>query len=198
MYMTRAILNPRCNRETALALLNIDLLHKAVTESVSETQREKAVWRLDKDRDDYKLLIVSEKCPKLEKLQKYLGYIPDFQSKNYNAVIRDETRFRFRLSANPTKRNFATRKKEGISNVEKQVEWLKNKGAQNGFEVLNILPPVSSYVTYKKGTTKINLLRVDYDGILAVRDSEKFKTALYSGIGRQKSFGMGLLTIMRT
>ena len=36
-----------------------------------------------------------------------------------------------------------------------------------------------------------------YEGILTVTDAEAFRNALVKGIGREKAFGMGMLTVTR-
>ena len=41
------------------------------------------------------------------------------------------------------------------------------------------------------------MLAVTYEGMLTVTDAELFRQALTQGIGREKAYGMGLLTIMR-
>ena len=39
------------------------------------------------------------------------------------------------------------------------------------------------------------MLSVTYEGVLTVVDAEIFKKALVNGIGREKAYGMGLLTV---
>ena len=41
----------------------------------------------------------------------------------------------------------------------------------------------------------MRMLAVTYEGSLTVTDADLFRKALTEGIGREKAFGMGLLTI---
>lgn len=52
---------------------------------------------------------------------------------------------------------------------------------------------------FKKGTTsnKVTFLAVTYDGILTVKNAERFKEALCAGIGSGKAYGAGLMTLVR-
>ena len=40
-------------------------------------------------------------------------------------------------------------------------------------------------------------MAVTYEGILQVNDVEKFRKVLVEGLGREKAYGLGLLTVMR-
>ena len=54
--------------------------------------------------------------------------------------------------------------------------------------------------SFWKGTEQkrqVKFLSVIYEGVLEVTNAEAFRTALISGIGRGKAYGMGLLTVMR-
>lgn len=48
----------------------------------------------------------------------------------------------------------------------------------------------------KKAGIKVRLSRVTFEGILKVTDSQKFKDVLVKGLGREKAYGMGLLTVL--
>lgn len=42
---------------------------------------------------------------------------------------------------------------------------------------------------------KVKLLAVTYEGILTVTDADALRNALVNGIGREKAYGMGLMTL---
>lgn len=46
-------------------------------------------------------------------------------------------------------------------------------------------------------TANIRLLSVTFEGLLTIADAEKFKETLCKGIGREKAYGQGLMTIIR-
>ena len=41
----------------------------------------------------------------------------------------------------------------------------------------------------------MQMLSVVFEGVLTVTDADAFRNALVNGIGREKAYGMGLLTI---
>ena len=43
--------------------------------------------------------------------------------------------------------------------------------------------------------SRVKLLAVTYEGLLTVTDADAFRKALVNGIGREKAYGMGLLTV---
>ena len=49
----------------------------------------------------------------------------------------------------------------------------------------------------KRNERMVRAFAVTYEGILKVNDVEKFKEILTEGLGREKAYGMGLMTIMR-
>ena len=51
--------------------------------------------------------------------------------------------------------------------------------------------------TKKEAGNRISFISVTYEGILTVTDKELFVKALTEGIGREKAYGMGMLTVMR-
>ena len=51
---------------------------------------------------------------------------------------------------------------------------------------------------FKKGERRnhVRILSVTYEGVLTVTDEELLKVALTNGIGREKAYGLGMLTIV--
>ncbi|MCX6985869.1 MAG: type I-E CRISPR-associated protein Cas6/Cse3/CasE, partial [Lentisphaerae bacterium] len=103
----------------------------------------------------------------------------------------------FELRVNPTKRRKEDARRVGIYKDEELLKWFERKAEQSGFEILpdslSVSPPVSDYF-YKNGKSgKHN--RVDFKGILAVKDKEIFKKFFDSGIGSAKAFGYGMIVL---
>lgn len=126
-------------------------------------------------------------------------------------AVQPETRFRFRLRANPC----VTRngKRLGLMRILEQQEWLAHKGSQHGFTVsLNgsegaerSLPASSVWVSHEQmltgrqhGGNRIRIFSVLYDGILTVTDPVAFVAGVRSGIGHGKALGLGLLSLAPT
>jgi CRISPR system Cascade subunit CasE len=93
-------------------------------------------------------------------------------------------------------------KRVGIYKDHEQVEWLKRKGEQSGFEILNLqFDKGEKEKVSKKKDMKVlhdlDLLQVHFTGILRVTDTEAFKKAYTQGIGSGKAFGCGMLLLAR-
>ncbi len=104
----------------------------------------------------------------------------------------------------------AKAKYDGITNkktIQKRMQnaashWLIGKGAQYGFsvETSEDEPWLDAYayqqhLLRKKGNQNIRFSSIDFSGTLVIIDPIRFKESLYTGIGRAKSFGCGLMLI---
>ena len=109
--------------------------------------------------------------------------------------------FYFRLRANPTIKKFMNNKpmRLGILRESDQIEWLRRKGATDGFAILNYrITPEGMVKNEKRNDIEkfsLNMLSVRFDGKLKITDSDLFRKALECGIGSAKGFGFGLLSI---
>lgn len=142
-----------------------------------------------------------------------------------NSLVEGK-RYRFRLTANPTHRitNSKTNKSRVVPHITilQQVNWLLERMDKHGFKVLKDKSPhpyqivkdgevveqkeyiykldVSSrdwpLLRRKENSRGMRLSRVTFEGFLEITDLEKFKNTLIKGIGREKAYGMGLLTVM--
>ena len=83
-------------------------------------------------------------------------------------------------------------------------DWLFKRMVPNGFEITrndfdmyNVdMVSQKTVALYHKGCKPINLKQVTYEGILKITDLDKFKAALKQGIGREKAYGIGLITVI--
>lgn len=108
---------------------------------------------------------------------------------------------RFRLRANPSKRDPSSGKRVGLYTFEDRLEWLQRKSQTSGFQLaegsLNIRE--AGFRTFRKKTGKepvnITLNVVDYDGWLGVQDPGRLLENLKKGIGPAKGLGCGLLSL---
>ena len=81
------------------------------------------------------------------------------------------------------------------------ISWLLKQGEQKGFLLNNPSQiEVNSYLQHKiskKNGNNIQFSSIDFNGILEVSDSFKFKEMLFSGLRHSKAFGCGLMLIKR-
>ncbi len=115
-------------------------------------------------------------------------------------------RLRFRLLARPTMRVGAKDdpekgKRVSIDFEEDQRDWLDKKGTINGFEIEQC--SISDRIWHDskneethRGAPK-TIKGVQFDGVLKVTDSEQFYDAIANGIGTQKAFGFGLMSVAK-
>ena len=223
MYLTRMELDVR-RKKTMVAFANRRLFHGAV-ESAFEGERKRRLWRIDRLGNVCYLLIVSEDKPDLTLAFEQFGpYQKEayWETKQYDKLlncIENGSMWQFRLTANPTvsrskkknKDDFQSQKqdsekiKRGTVYAHKvesyQREWLQKKAEKNGFYVKNenvsVVQSQWMQFTKKEAGNRISFISVTYEGILTVTDKELFVKALTEGIGREKAYGMGMLTVMR-
>ncbi|MDW7725508.1 MAG: type I-E CRISPR-associated protein Cas6/Cse3/CasE [Candidatus Methanoperedens sp.] len=162
-----------------------------------------------------------------ERIPEDMNGVWNIESKHYEPILHVDQRLSFSLCANPirTKRDDDKKqhrhdvvmnaknqlKQEGIPRgkwqseaeiVQKHgFEWLARKGEQYGFRVSEQEVRADGYHQerfYKaRGKHSVNISTIDFTGLLTVTDPERFKDALYGGIGPAKGFGCGLLMVRR-
>lgn len=114
-------------------------------------------------------------------------------------------RFRFRLRANPSVSRDG--KRVGLMDLSAQLGWILRKGAMHGFALdlrnTHSPDPRPDVLVSEEGMVRarqhdgngIRVFAVRYDGELTVEDTERFASALQSGIGHGKAVGLGLLSV---
>lgn len=194
-------------RRTMLALSSPSIFHGTV-EGAFCGEKKRKLWRIDELRGNTYLMILSEDEPDLTRASADLGYEgKPWESKDYASLlerINDGTVWHFRLCANPTYSKSIRGERGKVhahKTTEHQMAWLIRQGRQHGFEVTEESFAVirSRWYQFNKGNRggkEVKLLAVTYEGTLSVTDSELFRKTLQEGIGREKAYGMGLMTLM--
>ena len=112
----------------------------------------------------------------------------------------------FRLRANPTKRlgKSATHdkgKRVGICDEDKQIKWLEDKAKVGGFSIVRAMVSrderIRDEIHREDQTHDLQLLSVQFDGLLRVLDQDMTRKTVEKGIGSAKGFGFGLLSLAR-
>ena len=204
MFLSRVRLDTSI-RKTQLAFASPNIFHGAVEEAFSERQK-RNLWRIDKLKGQYYLLILSEIMPCLEGLLQQFGHDGDTgEIKRYDSLLNrleEGQNWRFRLVANPTrtiKNDKGERKISAHVSEKYQIQWLAQKAEKNGFDLVSTMVTSSEWKIFKKNGSRssVRLKEVSFEGELIIKDLNLFKTALINGIGRGKVYGMGMLTIAR-
>lgn len=218
MYLSRVELDPR--KESKLQIRGLSAYHGYVEEAfpqdLNKNPRVRHLWRIDVLNHKRYLLIVSPTAPDLLALEKY-GVRGTALSKDYQPFldnIKDGQVYRFRLTANPRRvtdliDNTGKKRKKIVppKNVESQKEWLVRQLANKpGMAFLTIPRLPKTEMSFKvvestsrlliRNKRKIPLTCVSYEGVVAVTNAEEAKKILVEGLGQEKAFGMGLMTLI--
>lgn len=146
------------------------------------------------------------------------------QSKAFTPQLMAGSRLAFKLRVNPTicitskdgksqrhdvlmhakrQNKLTTNTAEQLKNLMDQaaIHWLadENRLAQWGIE-LDSIPNIISYNQHqskKRSGHNVQFSSVDFEGLLTIKDPEKFLKQYQLGFGRAKSMGCGLMLIRR-
>jgi CRISPR system Cascade subunit CasE len=184
-----------------------------VEEDVPARQAHGVLWRRDEDRQKVLLYVQSHIQPDWTVLPPGYLLLPARTRPIRPLLDRliPGRKLAFRLVANPARcavvgpdHQFLGGRRVIHRDPDRQLEWLTLKGKQHGFS----LPPSDSGVPdvlscphprltgkTKKGSRRITVDPVRYDGHLIITDADSFTDALRHGIGRAKAYGCGLLSL---
>jgi len=199
----------RANRQKIRELNHLGAYHHWVEQSFPNEWeghiRTRKLWRIDRLGNREYLLLVSEAAPDLSKLETY-GVVGSAQTKSYDAFLQslqERGCYRFKLTANPVKSEADRSRKRGrvlpLCRQEEQLQFLAERADKNGFVLQEETVTVTEStreILKKTGKADVRLLKVTYEGILAITDKEKFLSTLTEGIGRKKAYGFGLMTVI--
>ncbi|MBQ8093839.1 MAG: type I-E CRISPR-associated protein Cas6/Cse3/CasE [Clostridia bacterium] len=201
MYLTRMELDVR-KTETMKALVSPNLLHGAVEHALPE-ERGRHLWRIDTLGGREYLMILSAGIPNLGHAMDQFGKngtVPE--TKDYTPLLNRVQKggvWHFRLVANPAKTISRTRRVLSHITVDYQKKWLLDRSEKNGFHLENDDFDVTwtkRYNFLKSGLNRVQFTAAAFDGRLIISDVASFRSALTEGIGRERAYGMGLLTIV--
>jgi CRISPR system Cascade subunit CasE len=205
MYLSKLLLNPR-NRQVAKDQANPYELHRTLMRAFPpfDHEAERVLFRLEGTHLD-EVLVQSTLAPEWGGLpDSYLIRPPGIKEFGPLALQPGQP-LRFRLRANPAKRDAESHKRVGLYKEEERLQWLDRKGAQHGFvlvaETIVVRPALwremklPSGKDRKQTTAKVNV--VDFDGVMKVVDPGQLQTAIEQGVGPAKGLGCGLLSLAR-
>lgn len=211
MFLSRIQLDIN-KTDTMRALASPNRFHGAI-ESSAQRRNTRKLWRIDNLRGNKYLLILSENNEDWSDVVRQFGSDETgAEVKEYDLLlnkVEKGSKWHFLLTANPTiakktDTNSKTRGKIMAHTTEAyQKKWLMDKSVQCGFLLSedDFFVSKSQWYQFYKGNRLSNhyvrLLAVTFEGILTVDDVERFKYMLTHGIGREKAYGMGMLTIIR-
>lgn len=208
MYLSRIKLDTTRSK-TMKALVSPNIFHGAIemAEDVPKDKLSRKLWRVDTLNGNKYLLILSHEKIDFSSVAEQFGYDNTVETKDYSPFLEkivNGSRWQFRLKANPTVCKFNPKKDKNkvVAHIttEYQEEWLKKHSENNGFVLTDgeWLVTGSEWNTfYKEDKRFVRIMTVTYEGILTVINAEAFKNALVNGMGREKAYGLGMLTVVR-
>ena len=221
MHLSRLILNPR-SRQVRSELARPYEMHRTLLNAFPQgkvgVQRTAddaigLLYRIDEDArsGNLHLLVQSQQAPQWNFLAASNYLLPaagNPATREVNLQLRAGQVLAFRLRANPTRRLSAGKgnngKRIGIYQEHEQENWLKRKGEQHGFHLLQVQISRDEMLRQARAVLDSNgvvhdlkLLSVQFDGVLQIVDAERLMQAIGVGIGSGKAFGFGLLSVAR-
>jgi CRISPR system Cascade subunit CasE len=219
MYLSQLMLNPSCRlvqRDLARPYEMHRTLSHAFPQGEVHVTRDAddavgLLYRADDQEGVISVLVQSKTAPDWRWLAEqrdgrgypYLTRPVGF--KPVNVALAAGQLLSFRLRANPTKRLSAGKghngKRVGIDAEEEQLNWLARKGEQHGFRLLQAQASRDAKIKNEKAIERddkvhdLELLSVQFDGVLQVTDAALLLRAVEIGIGSGKGFGFGLLSL---
>ena len=210
MYLSKLLLNPY-SRQVQRELGDPYQLHRTIMRGFPATlpEDERVLYRLDAAPRSNELLLLVQSIhqPDWAALRdtdrgQYLLEAPQ-PPKVFKPNLAAGSVLRFRLRANPTIKKQREDHRNGnrvpLVHEEEQIEWLKRKGEQHGFQILQVQvsgnDKVSGWKKDEGQAHKLQFYAVQFDGILQVTDPGLFAVAIQAGVGSAKAFGFGLLSL---
>lgn len=206
-YMSRVEIDTG-NRRKISQLTHLGAYHnwveKCFPEEIDRGKRSRKLWRVDKLKGKSYLLVVSQAKPEIKELEEY-GVVGTGQCRDYQLFLEsleDGQRMSFRLMANPVRavKQDGQRGKIYPHITDKyQLEYLEKRAEKLGFFLLENdyqLVQRDFPILRKKGGKSIKLARAVYEGGLIIEDVEIFRKTLTQGVGREKAYGFGMMTVI--
>lgn len=205
MHLTQLRLDPH-NAQARRDLADPYDMHRTLVRAFVRDERDsppRFLWRLEPGQDWNQAVLLVQSAEPGD--WSFLAHAPGYllggdvavNSKAFDPAARLQpgASLRFRLAANPT----VTRegKRLGLVGEDAQLAWLQRQGQRLGFDLATVLVSGSDMVHGRKGSARVSLRRVLYEGVLQVRDGQALAGAIASGVGPGKAFGCGLLSLAR-
>ncbi|GAB3551851.1 CRISPR system Cascade subunit CasE [Actinopolyspora lacussalsi] len=212
-WLLRLRLNPRCHRVFSGAVLDGQELYRDLMrlapDDLGEQHRKEAgvLFRCEADQRGFVVLAQLRFPPRLERLPEELA--TEVRQRELTPLLERlerGTRVRYRIDANPTKRNGDLVEDKGkrgkltvLRGTESELWWVRKAG-EAGLHPLEIrstpMPDVLGREYRKRGASERVKHGVSrFEGVGMVTDPDALRAAVIDGIGRARTFGCGMLSV---
>ncbi|MFZ4508742.1 MAG: type I-E CRISPR-associated protein Cas6/Cse3/CasE [Fimbriimonas sp.] len=202
VYLSRIVLNAKHPQARSEAEHPYEL-HRTICKAFAEPDEARILFRADGDRPgELNVIVQSLVAPDWSRLETHEGYVRQLDEPKLIELgaLRVGLLLRFRLRCRPSKRIGETGhpdegKRKSLKTKDEIFDWLRRKADENGFEVQDVAFDRIYWFESKGGKDEKPLGAVQFNGILVVTDPEKLREAVRNGIGPQKAYGFGLLSL---
>ena len=195
---------PLHSRWAAGALSDCQRMHRLVSALFGEGRKEQNVlYRVRVLRGAVQLYLYSAAAP--THIPEEITVVGQRDLTQWLEELREEQFCGFDLLTMPFKKE--GRAEQGkrsqrrvLREPEERLRWLRRKGEQNGFEIVEVQELEQSKVQGRHGQDRGGSMYWDvlhYQGVLRITDAERFRTAVETGIGPGKVYGLGMLMLQR-
>lgn len=216
MLLSKLILNSKTSQVRS-DLGNPHKMHKTIMRAfpLPLPAGERVLFRIESQTDSSELpsiLVQSQSPPNWQAVEeKYMHYFAQpVQIKKFEQLkLQKGQVLRFRLRANPTKRQTLMKadqkesKRIPLYHEQEHITWLARKGAVCGFELLPDALWIKPYpqrvflIDGSSGRHRATFNIIDFEGLLRVSDIALLLKSIQTGIGPAKGMGCGLLSLAR-
>lgn len=190
-FLSRYSLSHRDSLE--LRLVDSYAVHQAVYSLFDGQQRERILFVDRGVRDGRRQILIQSAYPPI------IGVFGEISTKHIPDSYLDFDVYNFETVVNPVLRN-NTNNREIVKPVRDRneiVDWFAKRALQWGFRPVDVEVVRNWADNFRKRDREITLSKARLVGALEVLDRDLFKKAFYSGLGRGKGFGCGLLQLQR-
>lgn len=114
---------------------------------------------------------------------------------HYKNIVKNNNVLKFKATIAPTKSKNGH--KYSINSKDERLIWVNKKFDLSGAKILNVFETEHEYIKFKHSKDeKFSFFNsYTYEGLLEVKDKDKFLKSIFKGIGRAKSYGAGLIVL---
>jgi CRISPR system Cascade subunit CasE len=174
--------------EAVLTKIRGSLKHKAVMSGFehSESPTARADWNILFRHDGENTLIQSAVAP---------VYSRSFEQKTFSLdpIAGESYFFRASINAVSIEKTESGRRKEVRCDPE---VWLQFQQAKRGFAIEKLLSAVSAPIVETSGGRRFFVNRFHIEGVLIAENAQLLGKTLLKGLGKSRSYGCGLLSIL--
>lgn len=162
------------------------------------------LYRIEQTKEGFLATIKSSENPVIENsnlFKRYKKSSTTCELSKYYSGLKAGDQAKFRLEAFPCYSFFKEGKKNPtkrvITNPLKRKEWLEKKFESSGLELVKLhINQDKGQKMIGKGGSNVGFFKTyDFRGTVIVKDEQLLSKALESGIGPEKAYGAGLLTL---